>query len=80
MMKEGRHSLFSDYYKDWVEVYKDGSIRPITLAKYREALSWVQKIAPRLRVNQISRTSYQDLLNRYAENHEKATVMDFITN
>jgi len=76
-MKEGRHSLFTDYYKDWVEVYKDGSIRPITLAKYRETLSWVQKIAPRLRVNQISRTSYQDLLNRYAENHEKATVMDF---
>lgn len=76
-MKESKHSLFADYYKNWVNVYKNGSIRPITLKKYDESLLWVKKLAPKLRVCKISRTTYQNLLNSYAENHEKATVMDF---
>lgn len=76
-MKEGKHELFVDYYKSWVSEYKNGSIRPITLKKYFETLSWVKKLAPKLKVGKITRTAYQDLLNSYAACHEKATVMDF---
>ena len=31
--------LFCDYYKKWIEVYKEGAIRDITLSKYKLTLS-----------------------------------------
>ena len=28
------NQLFVEYYKEWVSIYKEGAIRPITLSKY----------------------------------------------
>ena len=30
-------TLFCDYYKKWITVYKEGAIRPITMNKYKMA-------------------------------------------
>ena len=36
--------LFCDYYKQWISVYKEGAIRPVTMNKYNMASSMVSKI------------------------------------
>lgn len=69
--------LFADYYKKWVNVYKKGAIRKATMDKYLQTQKWVEKLAPQLQVSQINRSTYQELLNNYAEFHEKQTTLDF---
>ena len=29
-----KESLFHEYYAQWIKVYKEGAIRPVTLNKY----------------------------------------------
>ena len=69
--------LFCDYYDQWTQVYKDGAVRKVTLNKYKMTLSWLRKLAPDLRLCDMSRVTYQQILNEYAATHEKQTTMDF---
>ena len=69
--------LFADYYAQWVHVYKEGAIRSVTLDKYLMTHSWLEKLIPELRVCDMSRIAYQQLLNDYAVSHERQTTMDF---
>lgn len=76
-MKRKRNVLFADYYESWINVYKKGAIRKVTMDKYLLTLSWLRKLAPKLKVHEMTRTRYQELLNAYAETHERQTTMDF---
>lgn len=69
--------LFSTYFEEWIKIYKDGAIRKVTMDKYVLSLSWVKKIAPKLKLHEIDRVTYQQLLNDYAKYHERQTTMDF---
>ena len=69
--------LFSLYYENWIHVYKEGAIRDITLKKYHMTLSWIRRLAPNMQLHEITRVSYQELINTYALYHEKQTTMDF---
>lgn len=69
--------LFCDYYEEWVKLYKEGSIRPVTMKKYNLTLQWLKTLIPNLKVKQLDRANYQKLINAYAESHEKQTTMDF---
>jgi len=69
--------LFSDFYRNWVKVYKEGAIREVTLRKYRMTQTWIEKLIPDLMVKELTRATYQQLLNDYAECHEKQTITDF---
>ena len=40
--------LFCDYYKQWITVYKEGAIRPVTMSKYNMAHQWLEKLIPNL--------------------------------
>ena len=60
------NNLFCDYYEQWVAVYKEGAVRPVTLDKYKMTLSWVKRLAPDLKLCEVSRVTYQQLLNDYA--------------
>ena len=71
------NNLFCDYYEQWVAVYKEGAVRPVTLDKYKMTLSWVKRLAPDLKLCEVSRVTYQQLLNDYAVGHERQTTMDF---
>ena len=35
--------LFYNYYAQWIEIYKEGAIRKVTMDKYRLTLAWIQK-------------------------------------
>ena len=69
--------LFCDYYIQWVKVYKEGAVRKVTLDKYMMTYSWLLKLASHLRLCDITRVTYQQILNDYAITHEKQTTMDF---
>ena len=69
--------LFYEYYKQWIDVYKKGAIREATMAKYLMTQKWVEKLAPELKVSELTRTAYQKLLNDYAKVHERQTTLDF---
>lgn len=69
--------LFCDYYKQWITVYKEGAIRPVTMRKYNMAHQWLIKLIPDLAISDLDRISYQKLLNDYASEHERQTTMDF---
>lgn len=69
--------LFHDYFEEWIELYKVGAIRPVTLQKYYMTHQRIIELAPDLKINELDRKSYQKLLNKYASTHEKQTTMDF---
>ncbi len=71
------NELFCKYYEKWIEVYKKGAIRNSTMQKYKLTLKWLTKIVPNIKVKEINRISYQEILNTYAESHEKQSTMDF---
>lgn len=77
MLKKQQKELFSDYFERWIGVYKEGAIRKVTMQKYNLSLSWIKKLAPKLRLGEIDRVTYQQLLNDYAKEHERQTTMDF---
>lgn len=77
MIKKQQKELFSDYFKRWITVYKEGAIRKVTMDKYKLSLSWVKKLVPKLKLCDIDRVTYQQLLNDYAKEHERQTTMDF---
>ncbi|MDR1017721.1 MAG: site-specific integrase [Lachnospiraceae bacterium] len=69
--------LFYEYFDAWVQTYKEGAIRDVTLQKYKLSLQWIKKIAPILYMEDINRSTYQSILNEYSKFHERTTTMDF---
>lgn len=78
MLKELKKTeLFCEYYAKWITVYKKGAIRKITMDKYLMSLKWLRRIAPEVRLADLDRITYQQILNDYALCHERQTTMDF---
>lgn len=76
-MSQNNTLLFHDYYHQWMKLYKEGAVRKITYAKYQQTHKQLRKLVPNLRLCDLNRQVYQELLNLYAETHEKQTVLDF---
>lgn len=78
MLNEARTTdLFADYYENWVKIYKEGAIRNVTLEKYKMTQAWVKRLVPDLRLCEMTRVVYQQMINDYAAFHERQTTMDF---
>lgn len=75
--KMNNDALFHAYYKDWINIYKDGAIRTVTMKKYQMAQRWLEQLVPNLKIKDLNRIAYQNLLNEYAKTHEHQTVLDF---
>ena len=75
--KTKKTELFYKYYEQWIKVYKEGAVRKVTMDKYYMTQKWVEKLIPKVRLCDLNRITYQELLNSYAETHEKQTTMDF---
>ncbi|MFC6347785.1 site-specific integrase [Vagococcus carniphilus] len=69
--------LFHEYFSEWIDLYKVGAVRDVTLAKYRMSLQHLKNIAPNVKVSEMDRRKYQKILNLYALTHEKQTTTDF---
>lgn len=77
MKETNSNMLLCTYYRNWINIYKEGAIREVTLAKYHNSLSWIEKLAPDLTLKDVTRITYQQLINDYALYHERQTTMDF---
>lgn len=77
MLKSAETQLFYEYFEEWINLYKVDAVRPVTLDKYKMSLRWVRRIDPTLKLSDLSKRSYQELLNEYAMNHEHQTTLDF---
>lgn len=75
--KRRKDQMFHEYFNEWVNLYKVGAIRSITLQKYYVTEQKLQELVPNLKLKELDRYSYQQLLNDYALTHEKQTTMDF---
>lgn len=69
--------LFPEYYRQWIRIYKEGAIREVTMRKYKLTLTWLEKLVPSLKLCDLDRISYQQIINGYAQLHERQTTMDF---
>jgi integrase len=77
MTDSTQDSRFCEYYARWVKTYKEGAIRNVTMQKYLMTQAWIERLAPKLLTREVSRKAYQQLLNDYAECHERQTTIDF---
>ena len=72
-----KNSYFHEYFEEWIELYKVGAVREVTLQKYYMTLKRLVELAPDLKIGELDKRSYQNILNKYAETHERVTTMDF---
>lgn len=77
MNKKYLSKPFYKYFGDWIELYKVGAVKEITLNKYYLTYSRLKEIAPDLKLSDLNRNTYQNIINQYAETHERQTTMDF---
>ncbi|WP_413627762.1 site-specific integrase [Fructilactobacillus vespulae] len=68
---------FYDYFEQWMKLYKLDAVREVTYQKYKMTHRQLVMLAPDLMMSDLTRLSYQQLLNDYAANHERQTTMDF---
>ena len=77
MSKQKKSELFYKYYARWISTYKQDAVRKVTMNKYNLTLQWLKKLVPKMTMNELTRLRYQQLLNDFAECHEKQSTMDF---
>lgn len=70
--------LFVDYYRDWIETYKKGVVADVTFKKYEINLRHVERIIPKVKMKDLDRRTFQKLMDKYGETHEKNTCYDFL--
>ena len=73
---------FCDYYSQWVDVYKEGAIREVTMKKYKLTQAWLRKLIPDLKPFRVRSCELSETHQRIRpEHHEHQTTMEFsITN
>lgn len=77
MKRIDEETTLLEYFKLWIKLYKDGAVREVTLRKYWETYHFIEKNIPNLKLKDVTRIKYQELLNLYAQSHERQTVKDF---
>lgn len=76
-MKNNKEKKLHQYFIEWVNMYKVGAIRDTTLEKYYISHRHLVNLVPTLRLKDLNRKTYQQLMNDFAETHERQTTMDF---
>lgn len=65
---------FTEYYRDWVHTYKIGKFSKATDQQYQTAMKLVDKHFSGLRLNQITKMTYQNFINEYAKKRTLGSV------
>ena len=67
--------LLSDHFEQWMKIYKKGTVSEITYRKYETTLNTIKDLFAYQTVRSITKTEYQKVLNEYAKDHAKGTVL-----
>ena len=65
------------YFKTWIETYKEPIVAQATYVKYLNTLKQIRKYFGETSLLRITSTSYQKTLNEYSKTHSKLTVSCF---
>ena len=69
--------LLADYFLKEIETYKKDQVREQTYGKYLSNCRFVAENWPSLSLEKMTADDYQQILNKYGETREKATITDF---
>lgn len=69
--------LLTDYFFKEIETYKKGQVREQTYKKYCSNGRFLIENFPDLVLSKMTADDYQQILNKYGETREKATITDF---
>lgn len=69
--------LLTDYFFKEIETYKKGQVREQTYNKYCSNGRFLIENFPDLVLSKMTADDYQQILNKYGETREKATITDF---
>ena len=69
-----KKKLFSDYFKNWMELYKKPAVSEVTYRKYKVAYNTIKKLFPYETLEDLDRDTYQKGLNEYAKTAADSTV------
>lgn len=58
---------FASYFAEWIATYKEGAIAEISVNKYYYALDFILQTIPSLKIKDLDRRAYQNVLNEYAK-------------
>ena len=72
-----KEMTLNQYFKTWIETYKEPVVTHATYIKYENTLKQIEKYFGETTIKQITATSYQQALNEYAKTHGKLTVSCF---
>ena len=75
--KSQSSQYFHEYFAEWIELYKQGAVRPVTYQKYVMTWRRLSELAPDLKICELDKRKYQLLINDYSRTHEKQTTLDF---
>ena len=56
--KRKAEQLFYEYFEEWIELYKVGAVRAVTLNKYNMSLQRVYELAPSLKIGELQGDKY----------------------
>lgn len=66
--------LLSDYFRQWIKIYKKGKVSDITYLKYKNILMNIEKYFKYATVKSLTRTRYQETINKFSKTHATPTV------
>lgn len=69
--------FLTDYYLREIKTYKKGQVREVTYNKYRSNGQFLIENFSDLVLSKMTADDYQQILNKYGETREKATITDF---
>ncbi len=64
----------SEYFRDWMNVYKKGQVRSSTFGRYEHARQNLEAHFPDVSLEEATRRDYQEWINRLAGRYELTTV------
>lgn len=68
---------FTDYFARWIETYKSGVVRRVTLDKYQLTRSHLERLSNGVTMENLDRQTYQRIINAYARDHARLSIRDF---
>ena len=66
-----------EYFRNWAKIHKKPNVSPVTWKKYQHTESKIKLYFKDTRLNSITSTMYQQVLNDFSSTHTQETVEKF---
>lgn len=67
----------ADYFQQWMKTFKKPAISHVTYVKYQNTHKHIQEYFGDVKLTEVTRHTYQTVLNKFAQTHAKRTTAGF---